>query len=129
MPPETPGQENTPTIDVAQDGGRLLLNQIFGSLADSRRRYVLYYLRDCERASIDDLATQIVAWERGIPRADVSDQVHRRVKTDLVHNHLEKLEENKLIEYDPAGELVFYRQPPIPLEEIMEITAAFEQSA
>lgn len=69
------------------------LNVVLDLLADRRRRYVLYHLREEEETSVDDIADSIARWE------DRSGQpVRQRVETELHHKHLPRLAETGVVE-------------------------------
>lgn len=116
--------QETPIVD---GGEKPLLSRVFAALANRRRRYVLYYLRDHDHAQIDELAVQIAAWEHDILEAEVSGEDVDRISTDLVHSHLPKLEEYGLVEYDRRSDTVRYTYPPSLLDEAVEVTAALEK--
>lgn len=121
------GQSEEQETPVPNGGMRPLLGRVFAALANRRRRYVLYCLRDHDQAQVEDLAVQITAWEEDcpIPEAPVEDV--ERVRSELVHSHLPKLEDYDLIEYDPRSETVRYTYPPSLLEEAVELSATFEK--
>ncbi|MFC7044956.1 hypothetical protein ACFQH6_05520 [Halobacteriaceae archaeon GCM10025711] len=76
----------------------MTMDAAFRVLADRRRRYVLYHLRDEERVTtLDALTESVTRWERTDGDADVDAE---RIAVSLVHNHLPKLEENGAVEYD-----------------------------
>lgn len=76
-------------------GRRDPLSELLSGLARRRRREVLYYLVEHEPVDLESVAGQIARRERGAdPEA---------VRIDLVHNHLPKLADRGLIEYDPRS--------------------------
>lgn len=83
----------------------MTMDAAFRVLADRRRRYVLYHLRDVDRTTTLDALTEAVArWERTVGDASADAE---RIAISLVHNHLPKLEENGAVEYDPRqGDVV-----------------------
>ncbi|WP_209019667.1 DUF7344 domain-containing protein [Halorussus marinus] len=115
--------EEKPTVS---DGGTSLLSRVFGALAEPRRRYVLYYLREHGRARVDDLAIQIGAWERDVATAELSVDDVEQITLELVHTHLPKLEDAGLVGYDRRTETVSYDYPPSLLDEALDIAAMIE---
>lgn len=115
-----------PGVRVVEDGGRSLLTRIFGALSHPRRRYVVYYLRDKDEATVAELARVVVAWERGIPREDATEDALEPVKTDLVHTHLPKLEDFRVVEYDPRSETVCYTHRPKVLDDVVDLAVTIE---
>ncbi|WP_255169784.1 DUF7344 domain-containing protein [Natrononativus amylolyticus] len=76
------------------------LNVVFSLLSNARRRSLLYLLLNSEYATVDDLATKIVAWEQGCSLREVSEDDHRRVAVSLVHVHLPRLADENVVDYD-----------------------------
>lgn len=111
---------------VLSDGGEALLSRVFGALAHRRRRYALYYLRDHEQVQTDELARQIVAWERDVPADEVPAEASERVHAELVHSHLPKLEDYGLVEYDRRSGDIGYTYPPSVLDDVLKLAATVE---
>lgn len=78
----------------------LSLDSIYGILSESRRRYVLYYFLDNDNANIESIALQITAREQDVAIDTVSEAAKQRVLTSLVHQHLPKLADYGIVEYD-----------------------------
>ncbi|MBZ6495864.1 DUF7344 domain-containing protein [Natrinema longum] len=76
-------------------------------LAESERRFLLYQLADDRTVNLEDVVTQVAAWECDA-RADAIDKgVRQRVYVSLVHNHLPRLADYDIIEYDlRSGDIV-----------------------
>ncbi|WP_435175134.1 DUF7344 domain-containing protein [Halorussus sp. AFM4] len=87
------------------------LDTVFELLADRRRRYALYCLAavgEDRVLDLDDVAARVAEWEReweasgdGEDAGD-SDSGDRRerVRVDLHHNHLPRLADAGLVDYD-----------------------------
>jgi len=87
------------------------LDDVFELLSDDRRRTALYALAQsrAQTTSLEDLADEIV--DREVARGDVTGPLHRReVKIALVHNHLPRLDEAGLVEYDHEASEVTKRE-------------------
>lgn len=97
-------------VHPVSDGGRPKLDVVFDALSQRRRRYVLYYLQNHEPATVEEVAERVVAWERGVPVADVSSEDYDHVVTDLSHSHLPKLADERIIEYDRRSGAIRYRE-------------------
>ncbi|WP_435346340.1 DUF7344 domain-containing protein [Haloarchaeobius sp. HRN-SO-5] len=66
----------------------------FTTLSDPHRRYVLYYLTQHDTpVDLDALATRVAAWSSDTTPAAVERTTVDRVRTELYHAHLPKLEE------------------------------------
>lgn len=108
--------EHCVTIGVsgieAADGG-LGLSDVFRLLGNSRRRQLLYRLHDADVdvLGVDDLVEHVSEQE------GASDDGHRRrVRVDLQHNHLPKLEGVGVAEYDRRSDAVRYWERPMLTE-------------
>ena len=90
------------------------LDRWFGILSDQRRRFVLLALADHEGTHmLRDIAEQIVAWEEGKLRREVTEEERKRVSVSLYHVHLPKLEDAGIVEYTETS-MVAVR----PIEDI-----------
>lgn len=76
-------------------------------LAESERRYLLYQLAEREEVHIEDLVTQVAAWERREPESTIDRETRQRVYVSLVHNHLPRLADYDIVDYDlRSGDIV-----------------------
>ena len=82
--------------------GPLDATALLKSVEHPRRRYVLYALDESGELTLADLATRIVAWERGVPRAEVAARDRDRAFIALYHAHVPKLHREGLVTFDRA---------------------------
>ena len=97
------------TFSVMEDGHseNHTLNRVGNLCSDSRRRYVLTHLIEHEHGTIDEFSRQIAAEEAGTTCECVSEAKQQHVAISLVHNHLPRLAEHDIIEYDQRnGDIV-----------------------
>jgi hypothetical protein len=82
----------------------------FDVLSQSQRRYVIRYLLDNEPPiTLDDLAAYVAACERQTSPAAITDGERKEIAARLIHIHLPKLVDFKLIEWVPErGEILLY---------------------
>lgn len=74
---------------------------VFEILSNTRRRMVLYYLRQYGgSATVQELAEEIAALENDVDVSDLRRQQRKRVYVSLYQTHLPKLEETGIIRYD-----------------------------
>ena len=87
------------------------IESVFNILRNSRRRAVLDHLRSGDGTStLKELAEQIAADENNIDVDQLSSQQRKRVYISLYQNHLEKMADAGLIEYDPDRGTVELRE-------------------
>lgn len=85
----------------------LELDEVFTALDHSRRRYLLYTLvNERSEQTLSELATNIVAWERGKPIDEVTDGERRRVHVSLYHSHIPKLADLGILEYRESEDVI-----------------------
>lgn len=80
---------------------------VFEILSNTRRRMVLYYLRQQGGpVSVQELAGEIAAIENDVSVDELTRQQRKRVYVSLYQTHLPKLEDTGIIQYDDDGEEV-----------------------
>ncbi|MDQ2049804.1 hypothetical protein RBH26_04845 [Natronolimnohabitans sp. A-GB9] len=76
-------------------------------LAESQRRYLLYQLAERGGGNVEDLVTEIAAWERDVRPDQVDKEIRQQIYVSLVHNHLPRLADYGIIDYDlRSGDIV-----------------------
>lgn len=98
----------SPGTDLsAFDVGGERRDSLFEVLSDRRRRFVLHSLQTAELpVSADELTTEIVAWEARRPVSARSGDERDGIKSSLLHNHLPRMAESGLIDYDEIRQTV-----------------------
>lgn len=93
---------------MSSSEGNLSQDTVFDILSNSRRRYVLYYLRQQPRTvQLTTLAEQVAAWENETDVESLSEQERKRVYVSLYQTHIPKLADTGLVRYDKeAGTVV-----------------------
>lgn len=100
--------------------GALSKDDLFELLSDHRRRSVLRCLaahEGSEPVGVGTLVDRVSS--EGSSTGRVSD-AHERARIQLHHNHLPKLEDHGIIEYDPARERVTPARDLTPLLPYLE---------
>lgn len=93
-------------------------------LSNSRRRYVLYHLREQGGAvTVDELAERVAEWE-----GDTDEPTNRqRVRTDLHHSQLPRMDEMDVISFDTdTGLVTLSERDSSPLSEYLDLAAEEE---
>lgn len=114
-----PGEE-PPSARHRATGRRNRLDELLVGLARRRRREVLYVLLEHELATVEEVTS-------GISRRDGEDRETARV--DLVHNHLPKLSDRGLIEYDPRSGSIRLTDPGDRVVALVERCRALESDS
>lgn len=78
-------------------------------VADERNRTILTILDDAGSLHVDELAERLVALESPVLDSSRYEAELERVRLSLHHNHLPKLAEAGVVEYDPEGNVVARR--------------------
>ncbi|MDG5760801.1 hypothetical protein QA600_15805 [Natronococcus sp. A-GB1] len=75
-------------------------------LAESERRYLLYQLAETRRGNLEDVVSEIAAWERS-EDGSIDSEDRQRVYVSLIHNHLPRLADYGIVDYDlRSGDIV-----------------------
>lgn len=111
----------------AEEADGVSVGEMFEALSDHRRRYALYILTDAEEPmAVRRLAEQMAAWLHETTLGEVSDDELRRTYVGLRHNHLPKLADLGVLEYDEDTDLVAVGHLG-PFEEFLAFAAARER--
>ena len=97
------------------------MDHVFEALAHPRRRYALYTLLEDTEVSLQDLAEQITAWEDEAPEETLYDDEVEQVYVSLYHNHVQKLVEDGIVEFDEATETI---EPGPNAEQVLTVLEA-----
>lgn len=77
--------------------------EVFEILSNQRRRHTLHYLRQHDRSvELRELSTQLTAWENGTSPEDVTHDERKRLYTALRQNHLPKMDDVGILDFDAA---------------------------
>lgn len=104
------------------------MTEFVTALANERRRYVLYYLRDVESAEFDDVVERVATWETGSAPEALDERTRNTIRIDLQHAQLPKLEEAGLIGHDRRHGSVCFQHLSDSLEQLLEYCATVELS-
>lgn len=97
-------ERNLPEFDAG--GNRQ--DELSDILSHSHRRFILQYLQTADTPlPVDEVATELVAWENPLFSADqLGEGKAALVEISLVHSHLPKMAEAGLIRYDEIRQTV-----------------------
>lgn len=101
---------------------------VFGILADKRHRFVLYLLEARGgTVALDELATEIAAWENDTRPELITKEMESRVHNRLFHAGIPKLAEYGLVTHTKDSEAVTLTQLGEQLEAYLEFAKEREQ--
>ena len=94
-------------------------------LSRSRRRYTLRHLKGTEKPmALADLAEEIADWESETPKAEITDETAKEVYMSLYHNHVPKLADADLVQYNQERDTVELSEYPEELSNEGQATLA-----
>lgn len=96
-------------------------------LADPEKRAIVSELEgEADPLHVEALAERLVARETTVARSSEYERQVEQTVIELHHDHLPKLAEADVVEYDVEANLVRYREPPIVANEWHEATTLDE---
>jgi len=97
------------------------LSNVFELLGNERRLCAILCLRESEdRMTVRDLATEIAAIEQDSRPEEVSEETVTRVYVSLLHTHLPRLYEMKVVEYHRATEYIAFSNNSPAVETVVD---------
>lgn len=95
------------TAEMKSRPESLSRDTIFELLSNSRRRFVIHYLRHTDgQVQLTDLAGELAAWENDVAVEELTSQQRKRVYVSLYQTHVEKMNDAGVIDYDSDAGLV-----------------------
>jgi DNA-binding transcriptional ArsR family regulator len=96
------GTSISESLAPSENSSSLPRDEVFEVLSNERRRCALHYLKqhDRRRVELRELVDHVTAWENDTSTAQIDSTERKRVYTALRQNHLPKLEEAGIIEYE-----------------------------
>lgn len=113
---------------IGSDGGGNPVDRAARALADPTRRIALYHLIGEKIATVESLAERICARGTDTDREDVPADSIRAVKTSLRHNHLPRLADLGVVDFDPRAGHVRLADLPREFEQFVELARSVEAS-
>lgn len=98
-----------------------MVDAVFGTVSNDRRRYALYFLTDRHATDVETLATVVAGWTgtRADPTAVVTPDDRENVRMSLHHTHLPRLEREGFVSYDRETGAVELAEVPDLLETVL----------
>lgn len=98
---------------------------IYDCLSRSRHRYTLHRLKETEKpVPLADLAEDIADWETETAKDEIADETVKEVYMLLYHNHIPKLTDADLIQYNQKRDTVELSEYPEELSNNGQFVAA-----
>lgn len=83
-----------------EDDSAITEEEIFTTLSNHRRRYVVHALDDGSEIDLGPLAERVAAWEYDVDVGELSHDERKRVYTSLQQTHLPKMDDTGIVEFD-----------------------------
>ncbi|AEH36767.1 DUF7344 domain-containing protein [Halopiger xanaduensis] len=96
---------------TASQPPELDLETVYELLAHPYREHLLRSLAPGERRSVDDIVDVIVTRERSGPTETVDPSARRRIRIELVHDHLPRLDHHGVVDYAHESKEVVLTAP------------------
>ena len=131
--PDVAHGSDTADYRIRTDGGasddrdRDGVDQLLDLLATHRRRHALYYLRELEVTTVDELARLVTKEPGPTESADIDDRIEE-TRLALTHVDLPKLTARDIVEYDRRSGTVRYRQPSARLTTLLDSCIEIEET-
>lgn len=90
---------------MSSDSVDLERETVYSLLADRVREQLLGYLTVVGRTTISDAAERIAEWQRETIATSLEDR-QQTVTIELIHNHLPRLSQHDVVEYDRSSEAI-----------------------
>lgn len=92
------------------------------ALAERERRYVVYYALDHERVSIDELGDVVAGWVAANEGRVMVPPDRESLVIDLYHNHIPRLADAGLVEFDETTQVVTAVSLPGAVRDLVQLT-------
>ncbi|WP_335999777.1 DUF7344 domain-containing protein [Halorientalis halophila] len=92
----------------------------FRAIADHRRRFLLYYLREHGDATRRELADVLTGWLAAVTGSDADARGRERIHIALQHVHLPKLEAEGFVSYDADTGVVSVEAVPAWVDRCLD---------
>ncbi|MFC4248608.1 hypothetical protein ACFOZ7_17025 [Natribaculum luteum] len=94
-------------LTTSQEPRELTADTILELLANRRRRYLLYALREYdEPIELSKLAEQVAGWEHDVPPDEVAKNEYKSVYVSSVQCHVPKLADSGVVDHDESNHTV-----------------------
>lgn len=103
-----PDQRNH--VDAEDLTPRLAESQFYQALTSPHRRRLLFYLLENKESTVEELASVLSGWEATTTGTMQTSADRSAIRFQLLHNHLPRLADAGLIEYDAQAGTV-QREP------------------
>lgn len=110
------------------DGGLSQLDRYLRALRDRRRRLVLYYLDEQQVTDLEAVSRHLAAQDVNQPPSELTEEAYESVMMDLHHNHLPRLDDYGLIDYDERNQDIQVAESSQTFSLLLQFLRFIEQS-
>ncbi|WP_327051317.1 DUF7344 domain-containing protein [Halomicrococcus gelatinilyticus] len=121
--------DDTGTASTGTASDDLTQEEVFETLRNRRRRYVVHYLlHEEDESDLRDIARVVAAWENDKRPGEVTSEERRRVYNALQQTHLHKMDDAGVVRFDAARGTVSASERLDDLQVYLEIVPGNEIS-
>jgi hypothetical protein len=122
---DDPGQREDES--VGEQCQRFALDEFYQALASSHRRRLLYYLDDTDDSTVEELTSVLSGWEATSSGTMQTSTDRSDIQIGLVHDHLPRLANIDLIEYDADAGIVQLKPLHPRVKDVIQQSIEAEQ--
>lgn len=114
------GEQNSRAVGEPNEG--VTQDVAFTVLSCRRRRYVLHYLAQADgEVTLNELSTQLAAWENDVSPEAVTYKQRMRLYTALRQSHLPKMDDSGVVDFDSSAGTVALTESASELEVYLDV--------
>lgn len=124
---ERPEDEVPAEPESDSESTALTRDEVFETLSNRRRRFVLHHLQDVDESStLSEIAEQVAAWENDSTVDAISSSERKTVYTSLQQFHLPKMEEMGVVRFDQRDGTVALTEAATDLDIFLEVVDRYD---
>lgn len=109
-----------PDVDAVGTEDGIAVGDVVEVLSAPIPRYTVRYLLEAETATLEELADVVTGWENADTGAVASKTDRDRLRIDLYHVHLPRLDAMDVVAFDPTEKTASLAAAPDTIEPILE---------
>lgn len=114
---------------IQGDGGVSQLDRCLRALSEKDRRLALYYLHEHGICDTEELARYVAAREAHQSPSSVAEEAVTQMQTELYHEHLPRLRDYGIVDYDERHEDVCLADPSPLFTVLLQVCKLVEDGS